>query len=174
MAGAQTAQHPGGPAQWTQTQPTSAPSMPQMVPPLHQPLPGQPATLYQQVVQLPKKPTVRGVAFEPPTGKTTPVAVQVPRTTEDLTLEGGEVAANPSVTQGRVRNRHIRRVIGPPDQCQVSHHQRHLKEPSLGGRSAQICPLGSGTIYCKVLQCWLEEGPGACALGLLQIQRCLL
>ena len=73
MAGAQTAQHPGGPAQQTQTQPTSVPSTSQMALPLHQPLPGWLATLYQQAVQLPKKPTGRGVAFEPPTGKTTPV-----------------------------------------------------------------------------------------------------
>ena len=41
MAGAQMAQHPGGLAQWTQTQPTSAPCTPQMVPPLCQPQPGQ-------------------------------------------------------------------------------------------------------------------------------------
>ena len=26
----------------------------------------------------------------------------------------------------------------------------------------------------KILQQWLEEGPGACAPGLLQVQHCLL
>ena len=72
-AGAQMAQHPGGLAQWTQTQPMSAPSAPQMVPPLRQPLPGWPAMPYQQAVQPPKKPTGRGVARDPPTGKTTPM-----------------------------------------------------------------------------------------------------
>ena len=72
-AGAQRAQHPGGMAQWTQTQPTSALSVPQTVPPLCQPPLGQPAMLYQQVVQLPKKPTGRGVASNTPTDKTTPM-----------------------------------------------------------------------------------------------------
>ena len=43
------------------------PQAPQKVPPLHQPLPSsgsQPATPYQQVVQLPVKPTGRGVTFD--------------------------------------------------------------------------------------------------------------
>ena len=70
---AQMARHPGSLAVWTQTLPTLAPCMPQIVPPLCQPLPGQPAMLYQQVVQLPKKPTGRGVASNPSTDKTTPV-----------------------------------------------------------------------------------------------------
>ena len=72
-AGAQRAQHPGSLAQWTQTQPTLALSMPQMVLPLCQPPPGWPAMPYQQVVQLPKKPTGRGVTSDTPTDKTTPV-----------------------------------------------------------------------------------------------------
>ena len=46
-AGAQMAQHPGGLAQRTQTPPTSVPCTPQMVLPLCQPLPGQPAMPYQ-------------------------------------------------------------------------------------------------------------------------------
>ena len=40
-ARAQMVQCPVGLTQHTQTQPTSAPCMPQMVPPLCQPLPGQ-------------------------------------------------------------------------------------------------------------------------------------
>ena len=72
-AGAQRAQCPGGLAQQTQTQPTSVLSMPQMVPPLHQPPPGWLATLYQQAVQPPKKPTGRGVTSDPPTDKTAPM-----------------------------------------------------------------------------------------------------
>ena len=70
---AQMAQCPGGLAQWAQTQPTSVLCMPQMVPPLHQPLPGQPAMPYQQAVQPPKKSTRRGVASDPSTDKTTPM-----------------------------------------------------------------------------------------------------
>ena len=80
--GTQMAQRPGGLAQRTQTLPMSAPCVPQTVPPLCQPLPGQPATLYQQVVQLPKKPTGRGVTSDPPPQiKPFPWVVQVHRTT---------------------------------------------------------------------------------------------
>ena len=71
--GAQMVQHPGGLAQRTQTLPTSVLCMPQTAPPLHQPPPGQPAMPFQQAVQLPKKPTGRGVVSNPPTDKTTPV-----------------------------------------------------------------------------------------------------
>ena len=71
-ARAQMAQCPGGLAQWAQTQPMSAPHMSQMVPPLCHPLPGQLAMPYQQVVQLQKKSTGRGVASDPSTDKTTP------------------------------------------------------------------------------------------------------
>ena len=95
IVGAQMAQCPGGLAQRMPTPPTSAPCVPQMVPPLHQPPPrrpatsapcmpqmapplhqpppGQLATPYQQAVQPPKKPMGRGVASDPPTNKTTPV-----------------------------------------------------------------------------------------------------
>ena len=73
IAGAQMEQCPGGLAQQTQTPPTSAPCTPQMAPPFHQPLPGWPAMLYQQAVQLPKKPMGRGVTSDPPTDKTAPV-----------------------------------------------------------------------------------------------------
>ena len=75
-AGAQMVQHPDSLAQRTQTPPTSAPCTPQMVPPLRQPLPGWPAMPYQQAVQLPKKPTGRGVTPDPPpppTDKTAPM-----------------------------------------------------------------------------------------------------
>ena len=81
----------------------------------------------------------------PPQIKLPPWVVQVHRTVEDLTQEGGEVAADPSVTQEACRrrqvcSRHIRRVICPPDQRQVFHHQRHLKEPSLSGEVSQGPP----------------------------------
>ena len=71
-ARAQMVQCPGGLAQWPQTQPTSVPHVPQMAPPLHQPLPGQLAMPYQQAVQPPKKSTGREVASDPSTDKTAP------------------------------------------------------------------------------------------------------
>ena len=67
------AQCSGGLTQWAETQPTSVPCMPQMVLPLHQPLPGQPAMPYQQAVQPPKKSTGRGVTSDPSADKTIPV-----------------------------------------------------------------------------------------------------
>ena len=71
--------------------------------------------------------------------------VQVHRTAGDLQLEGGEMVANLSVTPGGCRGRvvcshHIRRVICPPGQCQVFHHQWHLKEPSLSREVGQRPP----------------------------------
>ena len=57
---------PGQPA-------TSALCAPQMAPPLCQPPPGQLATPYQQAVQPPKKPAGRGVTADAPTDKTIPV-----------------------------------------------------------------------------------------------------
>ena len=155
---AQMAQRPGGLAQWMLAPVMSTPCAPQMVLPLCQPPPGwpatsvlctpqtapplcqlppgQPATLYQQAVQLPKKPAGRGVTADAPTDKTTPWVACVHRTTEDLTREGGEVAADPSVTPEVCRRRqvcscHVRKVICPPGQHPVSHHHQHLKEPSL-------------------------------------------
>ena len=71
-ARAQMVQCPGSLAQWAQTQPTSMPHVPQTALLLHQPLPGWPAMPYQQVVQLPKKSTGRGVASDTSTDKTAP------------------------------------------------------------------------------------------------------
>ena len=68
------AQCPGSLAQQMPTPPMLAPCAPQMVLPLHQPPPGQLATLYQQAVQWPKNPMGRGVASDPPpTDKTAPL-----------------------------------------------------------------------------------------------------
>ena len=55
------------------------PQAPQMVPPLHQPLPSsrnQPATPYQQAVQLPVKPKGRGVTFDTSTDKVAAIGSQ--------------------------------------------------------------------------------------------------
>ena len=73
IMGAQMVQRPGGLAQRMPTPPMSAPCAPQTASPLHQPPPGQPATLYQQAIQPPKKPAGRGVISDPPTDKTAPM-----------------------------------------------------------------------------------------------------
>ena len=72
QAWAQLAQGPRGLVQPTQTQPMSVPRTPQMALSLHQPPPRQPATLYQQAVQLPGKSTGRGVTSDPSVDKTAP------------------------------------------------------------------------------------------------------
>ena len=77
--------------------------------------------------------------------KLPPGAAQVHRTMEDLPLEGREMVADPSVTPEvrrgmRVHSCHVRRAICPPGQCQVFHHQRHLKEPSLSMEVSQGLP----------------------------------
>ena len=69
---AQMAQCPGGLAQRAPTLPMLAPHALRTALPLCQPLPGRPATSYQQAVQLPKKSTGRGVASDPSADKTTP------------------------------------------------------------------------------------------------------
>ena len=69
---AQLAQGPRALAQQAQMPLMSVLCTPQMAPPLHQPPPGWPATLYQQVVQLPGKSTRRGVTFNSSVNKTSP------------------------------------------------------------------------------------------------------
>ena len=104
-------QCPGGLTKWAQTQPMSAPCTPQMALPLCQPLPGWPAMLYQQVVQLPKKSTRRGVASNPSADKTASQVAQVYRTAEDLPLEGGQVVAG-----GHPRGMQDKTSVQPPHQ----------------------------------------------------------
>ena len=145
QAQAQLVQCPRGLVQPAQTQPPAAPCTPQVVLPLHQPPPGQPAMLYQQAVQPPSKSTERGVTSDPSTDKTAPVVAQVHRTVGDLQLEGREMVADLSITPGGCRRRqvcscHIRRVICPPGQCQVFHHQQHLKGPCLSREVSQRPP----------------------------------
>ena len=72
QAWAQLAQCPRGLVQPAQTQPPAVLCTPQVVPPLHQPPPGQPATQCQQAVQPPGKSTRRGVMFDPSADKTAP------------------------------------------------------------------------------------------------------
>ena len=160
IVGAQMVQCPGGLAQWMPAPATSMPCTPQMAPPLRQLPPGWPAmsvpfmpqmapslcqlppgwlaTPYQQVVQLPKKPTGRGVTADAPTDKTTPVGSACAQDHGRSSMRGwggsGQSISHPEVCRRRrVHSRRIRRVICPLDRCPVSHHHQHLKEPSLSG-----------------------------------------
>ena len=73
---AQLAQGPRALAQQAQMPPMLALCTPQMTPPLHQPPPGQPATPYQQMVQLPGKSTGGGVTFDSSANKAVPIGGQ--------------------------------------------------------------------------------------------------
>ena len=117
-ARAQMVQCPGGLAQQAQTQPTSVPHTPQMVLPLHQPLPGQPATLYQQVVQLPRKPTGRGVASHPSADKTAPMGSPSSQDYGRLTTrgwgDGGRFVSHPRGMQEKVSAQPLCQEGNPP------------------------------------------------------------
>ena len=81
---------PRAPGQWALAPPMQVPSAPQEMLPVHQPRPHHPATPYQQVVQLlsqpatpyqqavqpPRRPAGRGLAAQPPSDRTAPVAGQ--------------------------------------------------------------------------------------------------
>ena len=73
------------------------PQVPQMVPPLHQPLPssgGWSATPYQQVVQPPSKPKGRGVTFD------SSATNLRPRVVKTLTVMGGRELEAEMITPG--------------------------------------------------------------------------
>ena len=131
---AQMAQCPGGLAQWAQTQPMSAPSMPQMALPLCQPLPGQPAMLYQQAVQLPKKSTGRGVASDPSTDKTAPMGGASPQDCGRPTTrgwgDGGRSASHPRGMQEKAS-------------VQLSHQEGDLPSGSMPRAPPPATPEGT-------------------------------
>ena len=106
QAQAQLAQGPRGLVQPTQTQPTLALHTAQMAPPLHQPPPGQPATLYQQAVQLPGKSTGRGVTSNPSVDKTAPTGGPSSQDCGRLTTrgqgDGGRSASCPRGVPGKM------------------------------------------------------------------------
>ena len=146
----QLAQHPRGLVQPTQTQPLVVPCTLQVVPPLCQPLPGWPATQFQQAVQLPGKSTGRGVTFDPSTEKTAPASSPSSQHHGRPTTRGwgdsGRSVSHPRGYRRRlVCSHHVRRTICPPGQHQVFHHQRHLKEPRLSMEVGQGPP---STIPC--------------------------
>ena len=81
------------------------PRAPQMAPPLRQPIPGWPATPYQQVVQLPKKSTGRRVVSDPLADKTTPgdgtSSQDCRRPTTRGQGDGGQSVSHPRGAQGK-------------------------------------------------------------------------
>ena len=117
--------HPGGLAQRMPVPPTTMPCTPQTMP-VRQPCPEQPATPYQQVVQLPKRPTGWGVGADTPTDKTTPTG----GTTQDC----GRLAA-----RGRGHGSHsISHPQGIPGMAgaQPPHQEGGLSSGTMpGGRS---------------------------------------
>ena len=145
QARAQLTQCPRGLVQPAEIQPLVAPCTPQVVPPLCQPPPGWPATQYQQAVQPPGKSTGRGVTFNPSTDKTAPAgspgSQDHGRSTTRGRGDGGQSISCPRGCRRRlVCSCHVRRVICPPGQHQVFHHQWHLKEPLLSREVSQRPP----------------------------------
>ena len=106
QAQAQLVQGPRGLVQPAQTQPTLALHTPQMAPPLHQPPSGQPATPYQQVVQLPGKSTGRGVTSDPSVDKTAPAGSPSSQDCGRLTTrgqgDGGQSASHSRGVPGKM------------------------------------------------------------------------
>ena len=150
QARAQLAYCPRGLVQPAQKQPPAAPCTPQVSLPLHQPPPGRPATQYQLAVQPPCKTTRRGVTIDPSADKTAPVGSPSSQDHGRPTTRGrGDGGRSVSCPRGCRRRQvcscHIRRVICPPGQCQVFHHQRYLKEPCLSREVGQRPPT---TIPC--------------------------
>ena len=136
QARAQLVQGPRGLVQPTQTQPMPAPCTPQMALPLRQPPPGQPATLYQQAVQLPGKSTGRGVTSNPSIGKTAPTGSPSSQDCRRPTTrgwgDGGQSASHPRGCQRKM------------------FQQWHLKVPHLSQVASQgLCPV--------ILRDWLSN-----------------
>ena len=135
-ARAQLVQGPRGLAQWAQMPPMSAPHTPQMALPLRQPPPGQPATPYQQAVQLPGKSTGRGVTFDSSIDKTPPTGSQ---SSEDHGRQrtrgqgdGGRSASHPRGVQEKMSMRPPHQEGDLlPGQHQVFPQPQHLKVPHL-------------------------------------------
>ena len=80
-----------------------APCTPQMAPPLCQPPPGQPATLYQQAVQPIGKSPGRGVTFDSSINKTAPAGSQSSKDCRRQGTrgwgDGGQSASHPREVQ---------------------------------------------------------------------------
>ena len=99
------------------------PQAPQMVPPLCQPLPSsrsQPATPYQQVVQLPVKPKGRGVTFDSSTDKVAAVGGQDADGCERQRTCDRDDKTQPTSPGRGACERSFGRMTGKQTPCQVS------------------------------------------------------
>ena len=101
------------------------PQAPQMVPPLHQPLPSSrswPATPYQQVVQPPSKPKGRGVTFDSSTDKLVAVGGQDADGHRRQRTCGRDDNTWPTSPAKGAHERSSIRMTGKQTLCQVSEH----------------------------------------------------
>ena len=161
--------HSGRLAQQMPVPPTLMPCMPQTVPPLRQPHPEQPATPYQQAVQLPQKP-VGGESFlTHPQVKLPSWVAPTQRTMEGLQREGGEMVVNPSVTQEvyqgrRVCSRHIRRAISLSGEVSqgltsvIPHSWQQSFTAVVGGRTWSISSRSITNSTLPPLRKWNGRG----------------
>ena len=119
---AQLVQGPQAPAQQAQMPPALAPCTPQMAPPLHQPPPGWPATLYQQVAQPPGKSTWRGVTFDSSADKAAPTSGQGTEAHGRQSTRGREDSSrSTSRSRGVQEKSSVQKTSG-----QMPHQEGHL------------------------------------------------
>ena len=127
---------------WAQALQTPVPQAPQMVPPIHQPLPpsrGQPATPYKQALQPPSKPTVWESPSTPLLTKLLPLAVRTLMATGDRELKAKMITASLPVAPGesergplleRPVSRCLTRWVSTPQgHLTLSPQPQHLKVP---------------------------------------------
>ena len=127
---------------WAQVPQTPVPQAPQMVPPICQPLPpsrGQPATPYEQAMQLPSKPTGLGVTFNSSADKTAAPGGQDADGHGRQRAQGRDDNSRPaSRSRGTQERSSVRMtskqmlarwVSTPPEHLAMSPQLQHLKVP---------------------------------------------
>ena len=160
---AQMVQGPRGLAQWALTQPMSALCAPQMALPLCQPLPGQPATPYRQVVQLPGKSMGRGVTSESCIDKTIPAGGQGSQDWgRQMTREhgdGGQSVSHPRGVQEKAGRQMPHREGDLPSKATQNIPPTTTPEgtlPQLGG-GARTLPHDSTWLATKFCSMWWKK-----------------
>ena len=89
--------------------------------------------------------------------------------------DGGRSVSHPRGCRRRqVRSRHVRRAICPLGQCQVFHHQRHLKEPCLSQEVSQGPPTMIPRDWQQNSVAWGGRRTLSMCSGSTTIQHCLL
>ena len=121
------------------------PQAPQMAPPVCQPLPSsgsQPATPYQQAVQLPIKPKWKGVTFNSSVDKVVAVGSQDTNGHGRQRTRGRDYKTWPTSSGKGVRKRSSVRTTGKQMLCQASEHSSGApheapRDSTLGSTSHQ-------------------------------------